>query len=179
MSTISIGIFGGSGVYKLQGMEIVKEHEIKTPFGIPSSKIIEAKREQTSFYFIPRHGREHTLLPSEINYRANVYAMKMLGVKYILSVSAVGSLSNSCSPGSFVLPNQFIDWTKGSRKKTFFGDGLVGHVSAANLVQKSFKDLIYDHCNQLEIKCQKGGSYICIEGPQFSTRAESEIFRAF
>ena len=179
MTKVKIGIIGGSGLSSLQGINFIKTHHIDTPFGQPSDEITEAKIGETSFYFIPRHGGNHTISPSEVNYRANVFAMKLLGVKYLLSISAVGSLRNSCAPGSFVLPNQFIDWTKGKREKTFFGNGMVGHVPSANLVQKDLKGLIFECCEKLNIKCQKGGSYICIEGPQFSTKAESEIYRSF
>ncbi|OFZ27389.1 MAG: methylthioadenosine phosphorylase [Bdellovibrionales bacterium RIFOXYB1_FULL_37_110] len=172
-----IGIIGGSGVYKIEGIEIVKEHEITTPFGAPSSAVIEAKINGEKFYFIPRHGKFHTFLPSEVNYRANIFALKTLGVKYVISASAVGSLKDELPPTTFVLPSQFIDWTKGLRKRSFFGEGMVGHVSTAVPVNLTLQNLIAKTCKEVGVKYSKGGSYLCIEGPQFSSKAESAIYR--
>lgn len=179
MNPIKIGIIGGSGVYKIEGIEVVKEHVVETPFGKPSSEIIEAKLNGNSFYFIPRHGKHHSFTPSEVNYRANIFALKKLGVEYIISVSAVGSLKEEYPPTSFVLVDQFIDWTKGKRERTFFNNGFVGHVSVANPVEKQLQMMIADICKEEKIKHGVGGSYICIEGPQFSSRAESNIYRGF
>jgi len=178
LSSITIGIIGGSGVYKLEDLKITAEHVVETPFGETSGAIIEAELGGVNFFFLARHGQGHTISPSEINYRANVFAMKKLGVKYIISVSAVGSLKTSCKPGTLFLPNQFIDWTKGLRKRTFFDNGMVGHVSVAKPVNLELKSLVARCCTQLEIPFEKGGAYICIEGPQFSTRAESEFYRS-
>tara|TARA_Y100000780_G_C13696111_1_gene423131 strand:+ start:15112 stop:15963 length:852 start_codon:yes stop_codon:yes gene_type:complete len=179
ISKKQIGIIGGSGVYNIEGVEIMKEHDISTPFGSPSSPVIEAKLEGVTFFFIPRHGKNHNFLPSEVNYRANIYALKTLGVEYIISVSAVGSLKEELPPKTFVLVDQFIDWTKGKRERSFFGNGIVAHVSNADPIQKDLQNLMEESCKECELKYSKGGSYICIEGPQFSTRAESKLYKSF
>lgn len=179
MSTIKIGIIGGSGVYKIEGVEVTREHKVTTPFGAPSADVMEATLNSTSFYFIPRHGKGHTLTPSEVNYRANIFALKELGVEYIISVSAVGSLKEEFPPGSFVIPDQFIDWTKGKRERSFFGNGIVGHTSVAEPVDLQLQKMIVDVCKDVGVKHGSGGSYICIEGPQFSSKAESHIYRSF
>ncbi len=177
MSKIKIGVIGGSGVYKIDGIELVREHLVMTPFGAPSSEIIEAKLNDVSFYFLPRHGKHHSFTPSDVNYRANVFALKELGVEYIISVSAVGSLKEEYPPTSFVIVDQFIDWTKGKRERTFFNNGFVGHVSVAHPVEKQLQEMIVGVCKEAGIKYGNGGSYICIEGPQFSSKAESNIYR--
>lgn len=179
METGMLGIIGGTGIYEIDGIEFVKEHEVLTPFGKPSSNIVEAKVSGSTFYFLPRHGKHHSILPSEINYRANIFAMKKLGVKYIVSVSAVGSLKEEHSPNTFVLPDQFIDWTKGKRERSFFGNGIVGHVSTALPIEVSLSERIAKSCEATDVSCSMGGTYICIEGPQFSTKAESNIYRSF
>lgn len=173
-----IGIIGGSGVYNIEGIELVKEHDISTPFGKPSSPVIEAKLADTEFFFIPRHGKGHVLLPSEVNYRANIFALKSVGVEYIISVSAVGSLKEELPPNTFVLVDQFIDWTKGKRERSFYGPGVIGHVSCADPIEKKLQDLLTESCKATDIKHYKGGTYICIEGPQFSTRAESQFYKS-
>jgi len=174
-----IGVIGGSGVYNLDGMQIIQEHIVETPFGSPSDKIIEAKINGASCFFLPRHGRGHTILPHEVNYCANIFALKKLGIKYLISVSAVGSLIEDCPPKTFVLPDQFIDWTKGLRRRTFFGEGIVAHVSTAVPIARELQSLIYESCQKHDVKCSRGGAYLCIEGPQFSSKAESEIYRGF
>lgn len=179
MSEIKIAIIGGSGVYKIEGIEVVKEHLVSTPFGNPSSEIIEAKLNGVSFYFLPRHGKHHSLTPTDVNYRANIFALKELGVEYLISVSAVGSLKEEYPPTTFVIVDQFIDWTKGKRERTFFNNGIVGHVSVAEPVEKKLQKMIVDVCLDVGVKHGAGGSYICIEGPQFSTKAESNIYRSF
>ena len=178
-NTSKVGVIGGSGVYQIDGIEIVAEHNVETPFGTPSDKVVEAKLEDKTFYFIPRHGRSHSILPSEVNYRANIYALKTFGVEYLISVSAVGSLKEELNPTKFVLVDQFIDWTKGKRDRTFFGNGIIGHVSVANPVESKLKDLLALSCEEAKIDHSVGGSYICIEGPQFSSKAESAIYRGF
>jgi 5'-methylthioadenosine phosphorylase len=175
----SVGVIGGSGVYSLEGIEVIEEHNIKTPFGEPSDRIIEAKVGGETVFFLARHSRGHKILPHEVNYRANIYALKSLGVEVIVSVSAVGSLKDEHAPTHFVLPDQFIDWTKGKRERTFFGDGIVAHVSTAYPVTKTLQDRISSFCEKLNIEAHRGGTYICIEGPQFSSRAESELYRSF
>jgi 5'-methylthioadenosine phosphorylase len=174
-----LGIIGGSGIYQMEAIEIINEHLIDTPYGKPSDAVMEARLGDDVFYFLSRHARGHKLLPHEINYRANIYALKQCGVHYLLSVSAVGSLKEELPPATFVLPDQFIDWTKGQRKRTFFGDGIVAHVSAANPIDLNLQKLAAASCEVAGVKFHVGGSYICIEGPQFSSKAESAIYRSF
>lgn len=179
MHNSKIGVIGGSGIYKLDGIEVIKEHKISTPYGMPSSEIIEAKIAGSPFFFIPRHGKGHTFTPSEVNYRANIFALKSLGVEYVISVSAVGSLKEEYPPTTFVLVDQFIDWTKGLRERTFFNNGFVAHVSTAEPVEKKLQSLLVKACADVGVNHGVGGSYICIEGPQFSSKAESNIYRGF
>lgn len=171
-----IGIIGGSGLYEI-GLENSKELDIDTPFGKPSDKIIIGDLKGVQFAFLPRHGRGHRIMPSEINYRANIYALKSLGVKRILSISAVGSMKEEIYPGCLVLPDQFIDFTKG-RKNTFFGDGIVAHVSMAEPICPAFLNVIRRTIESKGYPLKVGGTYICIEGPQFSTKAESFLWRS-
>lgn len=181
---IQIGVIGGSGIYGLAGVREVKKHNIETPFGAPSCPVSElritvsGKDDDPGLFFISRHGEGHTLLPSEVNYRANIYALKKLGVKYVVSVSAVGSLQEGIHPRMFVLPSQFIDWTKGGRQRSFFGDGMVGHVTVANPIDPSLQARIASVCERVGIHFMMGGTYICIEGPQFSSKAESAVYRS-
>jgi 5'-methylthioadenosine phosphorylase len=174
-----IAVIGGSGVYQLDGVKVQKRHSITTPYGRPSNDVIEASVDGVTCYFMPRHGEGHVLLPHEINYRANIYALKQLGVEYLISVSAVGSLKEELEPTRFVLVDQFIDWTKGKRERSFFGEGIVAHVSNADPINKKLQELIKVSCEKVDVKHAVGGAYICIEGPQFSTRAESAIYRSF
>lgn len=174
-----LGIIGGSGIYSLDEIKVINEHNVETPFGNPSGPVIEASISDAKFFFLARHGQNHQFLPSEVNYRANIYALKKVGVNNLISVSAVGSLQEECAPTDFVLPDQFIDWTKGKRERTFFGDGVIGHVSVANPIVSELQEVIANYCKKLNIKTHIGGSYICIEGPQFSTKAESNIYRSF
>jgi 5'-methylthioadenosine phosphorylase len=177
--TIKLAVIGGSGLYKLDAIKVKNHIKVSTPFGDPSADIMECETEGITFYFLPRHGLGHRFTPSEVNYRANIFALKKLGVDTVISISAVGSLQEEFAPRSFVLVDQFIDWTKGLRKRSFFEDGIVGHVSAADPVEKSLQKRLYDACQRAGVKSHLGGSYICIEGPQFSTRAESKIYRSF
>lgn len=179
MKNKAIGIIGGSGVYNIEGIEIIKEHSVITPFGKPSDMVIEAEIEGVPFFFIPRHGRNHHILPHEVNYCANIYALKSFGVEYLISVSAVGSLKEECPPTTMVLPDQFIDWTKGGRRRTFFGEGIVAHVSTALPVELSLQKILVESCVDVGADHHVGGSYLCIEGPQFSSKAESHIYRGF
>ncbi|EQC50077.1 S-methyl-5'-thioadenosine phosphorylase [Bacteriovorax sp. DB6_IX] len=174
-----LGVIGGSGIYSLENIKIVAEHNVETPFGKPSDMVIQAEVNGAEVYFMPRHGRAHSILPHEVNYRANIFALKSLGVDVIVSVSAVGSLKEEHAPTDFVLPDQFIDWTKGKRERSFFGNGIVAHVSTAYPVNGTLQERIHKTCRELDIKAHKGGTYICIEGPQFSSRAESELYRNF
>ena len=185
MKEFHIAVIGGSGVYDFDTIRIVHKHVVETPFGNPSSPVMEAEVSDPSngrkfrFYFLARHGEGHTLSPSDINYRANIFSLKKMGAKTIISISAVGSLKEELSPTMIVLPDQFIDWTKGLRHRTFFTDGLVGHVSVAEPVEPGLIEMIARLCKEAGIQCASGGSYICIEGPQFSSKAESAIYRSF
>lgn len=171
-----IGIIGGSGIYQIESGKILKEHKVETPFGNPSDSIFEVDIEGTSCFFLPRHGRTHHLLPSEINFRANIFALKMLGVRYLFSISAVGSLKENIHPRHFVIPHQMMDWTKGIRRRSFFEEGFVGHVSTAKPVDLKLSQLLGESCQKLLIPHHFGGTYICIEGPQFSSIAESKFY---
>jgi len=179
MSKIKIAVIGGSGIYKLDAIKVKEEIKVETPFGNPSANIMVCEIDGNEFYFLPRHGHGHHYTPSEVNYRANIFALKKLGADTIVSISAVGSLQEQYAPKNFVVVDQFIDWTKGQRKRTFFDEGMVGHVSAANPVEKSLQDRLYKACIDSDITTHLGGTYICIEGPQFSTKAESQIYRSF
>ena len=139
---------GGSGIYNVESIQVRGEHVIETPFGVPSAPIVECELAGSHFYFLARHGQGHTLAPSEINYRANVFALKSLGVRMLVGVSAVGSLKEELPPGSIVLPDQFIDWTKGLRKRSFFDQGVVGHVSCAHPVEAALVERIAMVCQQ-------------------------------
>ena len=172
-----IGVIGGSGLYEIEGLTDIEEVRIETPFGEPSDAYITGTLDGVKMVFLPRHGRGHRLLPSEVNYRANIYGMKKLGVERIISVSAVGSMKEEIVPGHIVIPDQFFDQTKGLRKSTFFGEGVVGHVAFADPVCGDLARLVYDAAGEAGATVHKGGTYICIEGPNFSTRAESNIYR--
>ena len=176
--TAGIGIIGGSGFYQMEGLSKVENVEIDTPFGKPSSSLTIGTIEDQRVAFLPRHGVGHLLLPSEINVRANIYALKSIGVKWLLSVSAVGSLKEEIEPRHFVIPNQLYDHTK-NRISTFFGDGIVAHVSFAQPFCPILSNLLYKSAVKVEAKTHLGGTYICMEGPAFSTLAESKLYRQF
>jgi len=176
--TAGIGIIGGSGFYQMEGLSKVEIVEIDTPFGKPSSSLTVGTIEDQRVAFLPRHGVGHLLLPSEINVRANIYALKSIGVKWLLSVSAVGSLKEEIEPRHFVIPNQLYDHTK-NRISTFFGDGIVAHVSFAQPFCPILSNLLYESAVKVEAKTHLGGTYICMEGPAFSTLAESKLYRQF
>jgi len=173
-----IGIIGGSGLYSMPGLTEVREKRVSTPFGDPSDSFILGKLEGRKVAFLARHGRGHRLLPSELNFRANIYAMKELGVERIVSVSAVGSLKEEHKPTDFVVPDQFIDRTF-LRKSTFFGDGLVGHVAFGDPVCSVVAGAAVEACAASGVVGKSGGTYICMEGPQFSTKAESNLYRSW
>lgn len=172
-----IGIIGGSGLYKIEGIEIIQEASVKTPFGEPSDKFIVGKLQDKEVIFLPRHGLGHRILPSEINYRANIYGMKKLGVTRIISLSACGSLKEELKPLSFVIPTQFVDRTNQARKQTFFGGGLVAHISFAEPVCMELAKSVFDAAGKLNLDIHLGGAYINMEGPAFSTKAESHLYR--
>src|SRR6267142_900632 len=172
----AIGIIGGSGLYSMAGLTNTREIRVRTPFGDPSEAIVLGTLEGKRVAFLARHGRGHRIPPSEINYRANVYAMKLLGVERIISVSAVGSLKEDLRPGEFLVPDQFFDRTK-NRVSTFFGEGIVAHVAFAHPTCRQLSGVLADACVHEAIKVHRRGTYICIEGPQFSTLAEAEVHR--
>lgn len=174
----SIGVIGGSGLYEMEGLENVQQVKVSTPFGEPSDQYVTGTLNGVQMVFLPRHGRGHRLLPSEVNYRANIHGMKQLGVERIISVSAVGSLKEAIAPGHIVVPDQFFDRTNGIRKDTFFGDGIVAHAGFADPVCPALSDVLYNAAQAAGATVHKGGTYICMEGPAFSTRAESFSYLA-
>ena len=178
MKKRKLGIIGGSGLYKMEGFEKTKWKKIKTPWGLPSDEILIAKLGKEEICFIPRHSRGHKISPTNINFRANIDAMKQMGVTDIVSVSAVGSLKGNLSPGTFVIVDQFIDRTF-SRSKTFFDEEIVAHVSMAQPTSKALRDCSAEALKKLKIKYQMGGTYVVMEGPQFSTFAESNLYRSW
>jgi len=173
-----IGIIGGSGLYAMPGLTSVREERVSTPFGDPSDAFVLGDLEGHKVAFLARHGRGHRILPSELNFRANIYAMKALGVERILSVSAVGSLKEEHKPTDFVIPDQFIDRTF-ARTSTFFGEGIVAHVAFGDPVCATVGDAFAKGCVEAGVVGKSGGTYVCMEGPQFSTRAESNLYRSW
>ncbi|HXY39212.1 MAG TPA: S-methyl-5'-thioadenosine phosphorylase, partial [Vicinamibacteria bacterium] len=173
-----IGIIGGTGLYQMEGFGEVREVAVDTPFGRPSDALMVGVLEGRRVAFLPRHGRGHRILPHELNFRANVFAMKALGVEWILSVSAVGSLKEKYAPLHVVIPDQFIDRTQ-KRQSTFFGRGLVAHVAFAHPFCRDLSRVVEDSCAEAGATFHVGGTYVCMEGPQFSTRAESELYRSW
>lgn len=176
MSETEIGVIGGSGLYQMEGLEGVEEVKIDTPFGPPSDHFIVGKLRGRRVAFLPRHRRGHTIQPTDLNFRANIYGMKKLGVRRILSVSAVGSMKEDIHPGDIVIPDQFYDHTK-RRISSFFGEGIVAHVSMADPVCPDLFRILHKAAAGVGAKAHRGGVYLCIEGPQFSTRGESLIYR--
>ncbi|HZQ44673.1 MAG TPA: S-methyl-5'-thioadenosine phosphorylase [Acidobacteriaceae bacterium] len=178
MAKAEIGIIGGSGLYGMPGLTDVREEKIETPFGDPSEAFVLGKLEDRDVAFLARHGKGHRILPTELNFRANIYAMKKLGVASILSVSAVGSLKEEHKPTDFIVPDQFIDRTF-ARSSTFFGYGVVGHVAFGDPVCPIVVDTFVKACEEVGVVGKRGGTYVCMEGPQFSTRAESNLYRSW
>ena len=178
MSEKRVGILGGSGLYEMEGLEEVQTVSLTTPFGTPSDAFIVGRLGNVTLVFLPRHGRGHRVQPSSINFRANICGMKMLGVEWIIGVSAVGSMKETIHPGDMIIPDQFIDRTAG-RPSTFFNDGIVGHVSMADPVCPQLSSILFQAGHEVGAKVHQGGTYICIEGPQFSTRAESKLYRSW
>ncbi len=172
----SIGIIGGSGLYSMSGLTNMREVRVRTPFGDPSDAIVLGALEGKRVAFLARHGRGHRILPGEINYRANIYAMKLLGVERVISVSAVGSLQEDLQPGEFLVPDQFFDRTR-NRISTFFGEGIVAHVAFAHPTCGQLSGILADACVREGVMVHRRGTYICIEGPQFSTLAEAIVHR--
>ena len=178
MQQAEIGIIGGSGLYSMPGLSDVHELAVQTPFGNPSDAFVLGTLEGRKVAFLARHGRGHRFLPSELNFRANIYALKELGVERIISVSAVGSLKEEHKPTDFVIPDQFIDRTY-RRVSTFFGDGIVAHIAFGDPICAEVASGIGDSCRQSGVVGKTGGTYVCMEGPQFSTRAESNLYRSW
>ena len=179
MEQAAVGVIGGSGLYEIEGLTDIEEVRFGTPFGDPSDVFVTGVLDGVRMVFLPRHGRGHRLLPSEVPYRANIYGMKKLGVEHIISISAVGSMKEEIVPGHIVLPDQFFDRTQGKRASTFFGEGVVAHVQFADPVCKGMSRVLGDAARQVGAVVHQGGTYVCIEGPNFSTRAESIIFRSW
>lgn len=181
MTTVKIGIIGGSGLYKMDALKDVREVSLDTPFGSPSDALILGTLEGTEVAFLARHGRGHHFLPTELPFRANIHALKQLGVEYIISASAVGSLKAEVKPLDLVIPDQFIDRTK-ERIATFFGEGIVAHVAFGDPICPQLAEILGDAVASLnlpEVTLHRGGTYICMEGPAFSTKAESNLYRSW
>ncbi len=178
MSQAEIGIIGGSGLYSMPGLTGIKEIVLETPFGAPSDAYVLGTLEGRQVAFLARHGRGHRILPSELNFRANIHGFKQLGVERILSVSAVGSLKEEHRPLEFLIPDQFVDRTR-HRVDTFFGDGVVAHIAFAEPVCPQLSEAVAAACKKAKVVGKLGGTYICMEGPQFSTKAESNLYRSW
>lgn len=175
----TIGVIGGSGLYQMAGLQNVRSQRVHTAFGEPSDELFFGELGETRFVFLPRHGRDHRLPPHRINYRANVLALKQVGAQFLVSVSAVGSMREEIEPGDLVLVDQFLDRTS-SRINTFFDeDGVVAHVALADPVDALLVEALHGAAQRLSLRAHRGGTYICIEGPQFSTRAESQLYRSW
>ncbi len=181
MTEARIGIIGGSGLYKMDALKDIEEVKVDTPFGSPSDAVILGTLDGTRVAFLARHGRNHTFLPSELPFRANIYAMKQLGVEYLISASAVGSLKAEAKPLDMVVPDQFIDRTK-NRVSTFFGEGIVAHIAFGDPVCHNLAGVLADAIASLnlpDVTLHRGGTYVCMEGPAFSTKAESNLYRSW
>jgi 5'-methylthioadenosine phosphorylase len=176
MAGTVLGIIGGSGFYQMSGLELIERIDLATPFGAPSDAYYRGRMGEIEVVFLSRHGRGHRIAPSEINYRANIYGMKQIGVEHLVSVSTAGSMKEQIAPGDLVVVNQFIDHTY-QRRSTFFGDGIVAHVSLADPVCADLSRDLASAARKATTKVHDGGTYLCIEGPQFSTRAESKLYR--
>jgi len=175
--TSAIGIIGGSGLYQMEGVEDAVERRVRTPFGDPSDAIIGGRMHGRQVYFLPRHGRGHRLLPHELNHRANIYALRSLNVRWIICVTAVGSLQEQYAPRDVLLPSQFFDRTSQRADHTFFGNGIAAHVSFAEPISPNLRHILAESARGLNIKVHNGGTYVNMDGPAFSTRAESESNR--
>ncbi len=179
MGDRTVGVIGGSGLYDIEGLQDVEEIDIDTPFGKPSDVIVSGTLDGVRLLFLPRHGRGHRFTPTEVPYRANIWALKKLGADWCISVSAVGSLREEIVPGHVVIIDQFIDRTKGIRDSTFFGEGIVGHVAFGDPISPVLADILHEATVAAGGTVHRGGTYVCMEGPQFSTRAESELYRSW
>ncbi len=173
----AIGIIGGSGLYQIEELRDANEHSVDTPFGSPSDTLVGGKLSGRQVYFLPRHGRGHRILPHEINHRANIYALRSLNVRWIISVAAVGSLQEKYAPRDIVLPSQFFDRTSQRPLHTFFGNGIAAHVGFAEPISENLRNLVAESARSLGVTIHNGGTYVNMDGPAFSTRAESEFNR--
>src|SRR6266567_2647854 len=178
LAKAEIGIIGGSGLYSMPGLTNIHEITLDTPFGAPSDAYVLGTLEEKKVAFLARHARGHRILPSELNFRANIYGFKLLGVERILSLSAVGSLKEEHKPLEFVIPDQFVDRTR-HRVDTFFGDGVVAHIAFADPVCSQLSAVVGNACEKAKVVGKRGGTYLCMEGPQFSTKAESNLYRSW
>lgn len=172
-----LGIIGGTGIYAIDGLTVVTEHQVDTPFGAPSAPAVQGRLGATEVIFMPRHGRQHELLPHEVNYRANIYALKALGVRQVIALSAVGSLRQAIAPGEFTIPTQYVDWVRGNRHKTFFGEGLAAHISSAEPTCARLASTLEATAKDLGLALHPGVVYGCVDGPRLGTRAESRFLR--
>ena len=180
MATAQIGIIGGSGLYQMPELRDIEEVQVETPFGMPSDAFITGTLEGVRVAFLPRHGRGHRFSPTELPFRANIYAMKLLGVERILSASAVGSLQEQYAPLDIVIPDQFFDRTRArAHESTFFGEGIVAHITFAHPVCEELGDVLEAACGVAGVNTHRGGTYLCMEGPAFSTKAESNVYRSW
>jgi 5'-methylthioadenosine phosphorylase len=173
----AIGVIGGSGLYQMEEVQDVTEHQINTPFGSPSDTLVGGTLSGRQVYFLPRHGRGHRILPHEINHRANIYALRLLNVRWIISVAAVGSLQEKYAPRDVVLPSQFYDRTSNRTAHTFFGEGIAAHIAFAEPISANLRNLLAESARSLGVTVHNGGTYVNMDGPAFSTRAESEFNR--
>ncbi len=175
--TPAIGVIGGSGLYQMEAVEEPTEHRVETPFGEPSDVIFGGRLGDRQVYFLPRHARGHRILPHELNHRANIYALRSLNVRWIIAVTAVGSLQEKYAPRDILLPSQFYDRTSLRANHTFFGDGIAAHITFAEPISTGLRTLLFDSASRLGLKVHNGGTYVNMDGPAFSTRAESELNR--
>lgn len=172
-----LALIGGTGVYRMEGMEVLDAIAAETPFGTPSSPVLKGKIADQEILFLARHGLQHQFLPHEVNYRANIFALKSLGATQIIGISAVGSLKEEIAPGDLAIPSQYFDWTKGRRAATFFGNGIAAHVSTALPVSANLTKWIAQQAQAMDIRLHTGVTYACVEGPRLGTRAESQFLR--
>ena len=173
----AIGIIGGSGLYQMEGVEDPREERIETPFGAPSDSLIGGRMHGRQIYFLPRHGRGHRILPHELNHRANIYALRSLNVRWIICVTAVGSLQEKYAPRDVLLPSQFFDRTSQRAHHTFFGEGIAAHIGFSDPISAGLRDILAESCRAVGVRVHNGGTYVNMDGPAFSTRAESEFNR--
>ncbi len=174
-----IGIIGGSGLYDIEGVKVIKKEKIKTPFGNPSGEFTIGKYQDRDFVFLPRHDKGHRIMPSELNYRANIYGMKKLGVERLISLSACGSFKEELKPRDVVIVDQFVDRTNRGRISTFFGEGIVAHIAFAHPVCSELSEFLYNASKETGVNVHKGGTYVNMEGPAFSTKAESLLYKSW